>query len=730
LSIEELNAQMEMLTQLTVLLDQAESGLCRLSENGRLAALAGLTADTRRSALNAMGEALAIEDPCSAAVLFARQGDQARAVRAANGAPLAVWFRRKSEATALETLVPRTSLLSAPPLALMLTGHTLNREGAGSVHAAIRTIRPSRPEEEVERLRLLALCALARRRPWTFARNLAAVQRLGKTENPAFHMEARCYALSVEGSLLLMDNDNKRAADAFRRALNSLDLTDPGDPMTAGTRLQSVHGLALAYKLMGKLDLAEPLYREAYELAKAGGKVEFLLQVANSLAMLLHGLGRNDESAACLRDALENPWAGEVGIRPFLTASLADVLAARDERTEAIRLLYKVLAEVPPHDPRKVTDHAHAMLGLLLAEEGQTPAAAAMLLRAPVDHPAALIARALLPGCNGDSRTVHLEAAAQAARGSRPLAAHARAHLARVLARAGDMSRARNLAAELTRKSPIPLAPWDEAILAQITRHAPRAADQTLPTPRPEHLVLRFFGGPTAAVDDIPVGKDGWRYVEARTLFWYALAHGSRGFSREALGADLFPELDGEQAGRALRNTFYALRQMFRKWGIPNAFPLSNGRGILLAKDLCPSHESDLDQLHAAIRTAGTKDALPAPKLLSLLEQPYMADLQGEWLFPFRAYWNGEAIRALDLAATAAERGGRPEEALRLLRREAEFSPDDPRVSRRILLLAHAMGDHGALRATYVEHCRISRDDLGVGPDPSVVALYGKLTRA
>ncbi len=279
-------------------------------------------------------------------------------------------------------------------------------------------------------------------------------------------------------------------------------------------------------------------------------------------------------------------------------------------------------------------------------------------------------------------------------------------------------------------EEPDPLAPWDEAILAQITRHAPRSVTKEIPIPPPEHLALRFFGGPTATIDEAVVGKDGWRFVEARTLFWYALAHGSRGFSREALGTDLFPELDGEQVGRTLRNTFYALRQMFRKWGIPNAFPMTDGRGVLLPRGLCPSYESDLDVLHAAIRAAGTNEALPTSKLLSLLEQPYMADLQGDWLFPFRAYWNGEAIRALDLAATAAERGGRPQEALLLLRREAEFSPDDPLVSCRILLLAHAMGDHGVLRATYVEHCRISRDDLGVGPDPSVVALYGKLARA
>jgi DNA-binding SARP family transcriptional activator/tetratricopeptide (TPR) repeat protein len=730
LSREELTNHLEMLARQTVLLDQVDTNLCRLSENARVAALSILDPEARRSALYAMGGALEVADPCSAALLFAREGDHARAVRAANAAPLAVWFRRESEARALEALIPRSFLSKAAPLALMLTGHKLDQKGAGCVHAAIRTIRPSRPEEMVERLRLLALCARSRRRPWAFSRSLAEVRRLGKTDNPDVTMEARCYALAVEGSLLLMTNDHKRAASAFRQTLRSLVLADQNDPLTVGTRLQSVHGLALAYKLMGKPDLAEPLYGEAYELARAAGKIEFLLETANSRAMLLNMLGRNNEGAAYLREALGHPWAAEVGIRPLLMASLADILAARDERTEAIRLLYKVLAEAPVHDPRVVTDHAYAMLGLLLAEEGQAPAAAAALLRAPVDHPAALIARAILPVRDGESPRRYLEEAAHTVRGSRPLAAHARAHLARLLAQEGEMTLARNIAAELTRKSPIPLAPWDEAILAQITRHAPRAANQRLPIPRPEHLMLRFFGGPTATVDDIVVGKDGWRYVEARTLFWYALAHGSRGFSRETLGADLFPELDGEQAGRALRNTFYALRQMFRKWGIPTAFPLSNGRGILLAKDLCPSHESDLDQLHAAIRTAGTKDALPASKLLSLLEQPYMADLQGDWLFPFRAYWNGEAIRALDLAATAAEHGGRPEEALLLLRREAEFSPDDPRVSRRILLLAHAMGDHGALRATYVEHCRISRDDLGVGPDPSVVALYGKLTRA
>ncbi|MGH2344999.1 MAG: AfsR/SARP family transcriptional regulator, partial [Chloroflexota bacterium] len=420
----------------------------------------------------------------------------------------------------------------------------------------------------------------------------------------------------------------------------------------------------------------------------------------------------------------------EVGIRPLLLASLADVLAARDERTEAIRLLYKVLAEVPAQDPRTLSDHAHAMLGLLLAEAGETSAAAAVLSQAPVSHPAALIARALLSAPEHGTARVQLEAAVDAARGCRPLAAHARAHLACALALEGDMSRARNLAAELGRKSRYPLAPWDEAILARISRHGESRASAEAAVSPPQHMVLRFFGGPTATIGDIHVGKDGWRYMEARALFWYALAHGKRGFSRDDLALDLFPELDGEQAGKALRNTFYALRKMFRKWGIAQTLPMKDGRGVLLPGDLCPSFDSDLDRLHACIKSAQAGEHQPAAELLSLLEHPFMADLEGDWPAPFRSYWNGEAIRALQLAATAAEQGGRPQEALLLLRRQAEFNPDDPALARRILLLAHAMADIGALRATYLEHCRVTRDELGVEPDRSVVALYAKLTHS
>jgi two-component SAPR family response regulator len=110
-----------------------------------------------------------------------------------------------------------------------------------------------------------------------------------------------------------------------------------------------------------------------------------------------------------------------------------------------------------------------------------------------------------------------------------------------------------------------------------------------------------------------------------------------------------------------------------------------------------------------------------------MLEQTFLAAVDGEWLWPYRAHWDAEAMRALDLAATLAEGAGRLQEALDYLRREAEYCPDDPALTRRIMALAHTIGDGGMLRAAYLQHCRAAREELGVEPDGAVVALYGEL---
>jgi len=150
----------------------------------------------------------------------------------------------------------------------------------------------------------------------------------------------------------------------------------------------------------------------------------------------------------------------------------------------------------------------------------------------------------------------------------------------------------------------------------------------------------------------------------------------------------------------------------------------------LLPGNLCATVESDTQHLTGYIRKLLAGERVPTADLSALLEYSYLADLRGDWLGPFRHEWDGEAVRALDLAALQAERNGQAEDTLLLLRREAEFCPDDAALTRRVMLLAHSMTDAGLLRATYMQHCRTMADQLDLEPDQEVVAPYGALSRS
>jgi hypothetical protein len=45
------------------------------------------------------------------------------------------------------------------------------------------------------------------------------------------------------------------------------------------------------------------------------------------------------------------------------------------------------------------------------------------------------------------------------------------------------------------------------------------------------------------------------------------------------------------------------------------------------------------------------------------------------------------------------------------------------------MVLYHALGDLGGLRATYLTHRHALREELEVDPDPDLIALYQTLTR-
>jgi DNA-binding SARP family transcriptional activator len=243
-------------------------------------------------------------------------------------------------------------------------------------------------------------------------------------------------------------------------------------------------------------------------------------------------------------------------------------------------------------------------------------------------------------------------------------------------------------------------------------------------------IVLRFFGRPRVFVDGQALGSTWWWQSKGRELFWYALAHGTQGFTRAEACADLYPDLDGEAASRALRNVLYELRKLIAaQCGVPGSIASHQGRLQLLPGDLGHSWETDLHTLVNCLHDL-RDGRMASIDLALLLDGPFLADLTADWTQPFRRYWEQEAMQALELAADRFEAAGRIQEALACLRRELEFCPDEIALVRRVMVLCHTAGDAGGLRAAYLQHCRAARDELDVPPEPSVVALYDALTGA
>jgi DNA-binding SARP family transcriptional activator len=635
-------------------------------------------------------------------------------------------------ALALEALLPDSSLRQVVALALVAAHRRLMESGATAAHALTRSLRPVEPIDRIERLLLLARCSAARRRPWSLSRCVAALEALTAWHDRAPTVQDHAYGLLALGMARGLAGLFQEAADALRSCLDVLVLDGGSDVHTASIRLSAHRALVVAEHQLGHLAEAERLCAEAEAQARVVGTPYIQLELANNRAVLLQQRGAHAESADLLRSALASPWSAERSLRPLLYASLADALDALGDRDGSAQALHTALEDLHVPDVYGLQGHVHAMRALLLVESGHAAAAKIEIAAgAPPTHPATCLARALLHDPLSPEARPALQEALDAAGSDVPLYARVQAHMARVCALQGDRPRAQALADALVHDQSYPLTPREAAILGPHTSRVHPARPPAAPVgPAPAPITVRFFGAPMLYIGGQPLGNAAWMRSKGRELLWYALAHGSAGFTREEAWADLFPDMDGEAGSRALRNLLYELRKLLRTHcGVDTFRASADGRLRLRPEDLGPARDVDTRTLETwlAHLRAGEMDAVGDLPLL--LGGHYLADLQADWTRPFRYYWEREAVHALDLAATHFERAGRAAEALACLRREVAFCPDDTVVVRRLMVLYHALGDVGGLRATYLAHRRTLHEELEVAPDRDLIALYETLTR-
>ena len=232
-------------------------------------------------------------------------------------------------------------------------------------------------------------------------------------------------------------------------------------------------------------------------------------------------------------------------------------------------------------------------------------------------------------------------------------------------------------------------------------------------------LLVRTFGGLTLALEEGPVTG---ALTQRRRLALLALLAVARdhGVSRDKLMAYLWPEADAARAGHALSQLLHAQRKAFA----PEDLFL--GRKTVRLNPAVA--RSDVGTFEDALDRGATTDAVrwyvgPFLDGFFLRGAPEFE----RWVEATRNRLARRMCSAcIDLARTAAAAGDAAGSA-EWWRRAAGVDPHDSRLALDVVAALAAAGNRaGALDYAEEHRQRLARD-LGVAPDPSLLALVARL---
>jgi DNA-binding SARP family transcriptional activator len=233
---------------------------------------------------------------------------------------------------------------------------------------------------------------------------------------------------------------------------------------------------------------------------------------------------------------------------------------------------------------------------------------------------------------------------------------------------------------------------------------------------------LKLFG--SAGIEG-PEGPLGGRIVQRRQVALLAVLALSarRTASRDRLLALFWPEADAERARHSLADTVYVVRKALGEDALRS-----------LSDDLVLDGErvrSDVEAFEAALAAGDPARAvsLHAGPLLEGFHLPDAPEFE-RWLDDERARLAQAHARALEELAGASERQGDPLAAVEWWRRLASAEPYTARVALGLMRALTAAGDRaGAIRHAEV-HTSVLAGELGVEPEPEVVAYLDTLRSA
>ncbi|PDQ21628.1 SARP family transcriptional regulator [Mesorhizobium sanjuanii] len=224
-----------------------------------------------------------------------------------------------------------------------------------------------------------------------------------------------------------------------------------------------------------------------------------------------------------------------------------------------------------------------------------------------------------------------------------------------------------------------------------------------------ERLEFQFLGFPEFRQNGKRV-ELGLRKAAALLIY---LAEAGRPVAREVAATLLWPETDEEAARARLRRTLYKIRIAFG-----NEVITATGASLGLSVEVDSQafeHACNVGPLDAAVD-------IYKGDYLAGFSLPDCPEFE-EWVFFRREALRSRLVQALERLVEAKIAGGEPRAGVVHATRLAELDPLSESAHRHLIRAHLAAGDRAAAERQIEACVRLLREELGVAPDPTTLAL-------
>lgn len=242
-------------------------------------------------------------------------------------------------------------------------------------------------------------------------------------------------------------------------------------------------------------------------------------------------------------------------------------------------------------------------------------------------------------------------------------------------------------------------------------------------------LVVRALGPTEVLQNDAPVANEDWlSQRRAREVFFFLLST-TEGYSREAIGLELWPESSQNELKIQFKNTIYRLRRALGKEIILYDADLDR---YSFNRQL--DYEYDVEQFTKHLAEAKAAASPPAKiealnAAIDLYRGPYLPDMEQTWVLPKRQHLSYLYVQANLQVARYHLETGHPNAALPPC---WNILQEDPchETTHRMVMTIHAKTGNRAAVVRQFEQCRKAlNEEVGAPVSPQTLQLYQQLIR-